>query len=213
MSVLIFAPHNDDEVLGVGGTAAKLSSTGEDVYICEVTSGPNFQTLQHEANLADKILGIKKRIFLELPYVELDIISKKEVNRLFSNVINTIKPNIVFLPHIGDIHTDHKETAKAALVAVRPYSAPFVKKVYSYETLSESEWENPTLNNCFNPNVWSDIENFMEFKIAAFSCYKSQIKEFPHPRSIEAIKALGKFRGSSAGFKYAEAFMLIRDMI
>lgn len=216
MKVLVFAPHNDDEVLGVGGTLAKYSQMGYEVYVCEVTSSPNperVKKIQEEALEAHKLLGIKKTFFLGLPVVELRHVSTKEINADILEVVNEVKPNIAFIPHKGDMHTDHGEVATSALVALRPFDNPQLKTIYAYETLSETEWNTPTVDNAFIPNAYSEITKTIDIKLQAMSCFKSQIRKFPHPRSLEAIKSLAKFRGSTICVDYAESFMLIRGRL
>ena len=111
------------------------------------------------------------------------------------------------------MHTDHGETANAAMVALRPIDNPQLKAIYAYETLSETEWNIPNTSNVFIPNVWSDITATFDKKIEAMKCFTTQIRDFPHPRSLEAIEALAKLRASTVGFGYAEAFSLIRNLI
>jgi len=216
MNVLVFAPHNDDEVLGVGGTIVKLAKQGNDVFVCEVTAGSNqerVKNIKNEALNAHKVLGVKDTIFLDLPVVELKHYSVIELNSKVLSVVNDIKPEIVFIPHKGDIHIDHREVVDAAMVALRPSNNPQLKSIYAYETLSETEWNVPSCDNFFIPSVWSDISETFDLKIKAMQCYKLQLKTFPNPRSLEAIEALAKFRGSTICVNYAESFMAIRIII
>lgn len=213
MRILIFAPHNDDEVLGVGGTIAKYVSLGHEVFVCEVTSGKNLDIvnmIKTEAIKAHKILGVKETIFLDLPVVRLREYPLVDINVKLLNVVQYIKPNIVFIPHKGDMHMDHSVVAHSAMVAMRPIGEINIDEIYVYETLSETEWNIPSVDNAFIPNVWSDITEFIGKKKEAMSCYKSQIKQAPHPRSNEIIEALAKLRGSTIGVPYAESFMLVR---
>ncbi|MBO4952688.1 MAG: PIG-L family deacetylase [Lachnospiraceae bacterium] len=209
-TVLVFAPHNDDEVLGVGGTIAKYVEEGHNVIICEVTAGARKELLQHEAKNAHHILGVSEEIFLNFETCKLYCADKSNLNDAFSKVIQRYKPDTVYIPHYGDMHTDHRVVADAAMVAVRPLVAPFIKRIFAYETLSETEWNTPSVNNCFIPNVWSDISKQIGKKITAMECFESQLLEFPHPRSIRAISALAEYRGSTIGVAAAEAFMCIR---
>ena len=110
------------------------------------------------------------------------------------------------------MHLDHRWVAEGAMVAVRPLVAPYIKKVLSYETLSETEWNTPSVNNAFIPNVWVDISEELDGKISAMECYQSQLRAFPHPRSLDAIRALARYRGSTVGVQAAEAFMLVRGI-
>ncbi len=213
---MVIAPHNDDEVLGVGGTIAKYASEGADVTVCEVTSSTDTgiqKVIRNEAEKAHRILGVKQTIFLDLPVVEIRRMSIKDKNAAFSETVQRVRPDIAFIPHAGDLHADHQETANAAMVALRPLESPQLKAVYAYETLSETEWNIPNAGNAFIPSVWSDITDFMDIKLKAMECYGSQLRLYPHPRSIEAIRALGKLRGSVAGVPYAESFISIRQLI
>ena len=212
-TALIFAPHNDDELLGAGGTILKLSKRGYEVTVCEATSGPRSATIQSEAKEAHKALNVKASIFLNLPACRLDQTNKTEINGAFSKVVAEIKPSIVMIPHYGDMHLDHRWVAEAAMVAVRPLQAPFVKKVLAYETLSETEWNTPSVNNAFIPNMWIDISEELNGKLDAMRCYQSQLHDFPHPRSLGAIEALARYRGSTVGVDAAEAFMVVRGIV
>lgn len=212
-TALIFAPHNDDELLGAGGTILKLSKNGYEVTVCEVTAGLRYQKIQSEAKEAHKVLGVKNSVFLNLPSCKLEEISKTEMNEEFCKVVVDFKPAIVMIPHYGDMHLDHRWVAEAAMVAVRPLEAPFIEKVLAYETLSETEWNTPSVNNAFIPNTWVDISKEIDRKIEAMRCYQSQLHDFPHPRSLEAIESLAKYRGSTVGVKAAEAFMVVRIVV
>lgn len=214
MRVLVYAPHNDDEVLGVGGTIAKLADEGHEVFVCEITSGKNKERanlIKQEAKKAHSILGVKETYFLDLPVVELKNIPVPEINKKILEITKKIKPDLAFIPHKGDMHRDHYEVAVAAMVALRPIELPELKAIYAYETLSETEWNIPSSENLFVPNVWIDISDYIGKKIKAMECYQSQLQEFPKPRSIQAIKALSEYRGSTICKKNAEAFMLIRQ--
>lgn len=216
MRILVFAPHNDDEVLGVGGTIAKYSKQGDEVYICEITSSNNVERcnlVKNEAAQAHKILGVKETIFLDLPVVALKHVPVAELNQRIFDVVKQIKPEIAFIPHRGDIHTDHHEVSRSAMVALRPHNNPQLKAIYTYETLSETEWDIPSPETAFIPNVWSDISETIDAKLEAMNCYQSQIQDYPHPRSLEAIEALSKTRGSTICVNNAEAFVTIRCRI
>ena len=211
--ILVFAPHNDDEVLGVGGTIAKYASQGHEVYVCEATSSltkEKTESMRKEAQLAHQILGVKESFFLDLPVVGIKDTSTRDVNSKFYEIVHKIRPNVVFIPHKGDMHIDHSEVAKAAMVAIRPIENPQLEEIYAYETLSETEWNTPSVDNVFIPNCYNEITDYIQLKLQAMSCFKSQLYEFPHPRSLAAIEALSKYRGSTVGVMNAESFVLIR---
>lgn len=215
MKIIVFAPHNDDEVLGVGGTIAKYVKEGAQVYICEVTVGKDKERaneIKQEALAAHEILGVTETFFLDFPVVGLTDLPIIELNKAIHKIVQKIKPDIAYIPHKGDMHIDHTIVAESAMVALRPVDSPQIKSIYAYETLSETEWNIPSIDNVFIPTVYNDITETIDKKIEAMKCYKSQLYEFPHPRSLKAIKALSNLRGSTVCVNNAESFMLIRQI-
>ncbi len=219
MKVLVIAPHADDEIIGVGGTIAKHIYNGDDVFVCIVTRGfeplfneDRFEKMRSAAKECHSKLGIRKTYFLEFPAVMLEKVNRHELNGKIFEVFNETKPDIVYMPHFGDMQKDHQIVAEAVMVAVRPKYQHIVKEVYAYETLSETEWNVPHASVSFLPNMYNDIGQFLSIKLDAMSCYSIQVSDFPNPRSLEAIEALAKYRGSTACMKAAEAFMLIRKI-
>ena len=217
MKILVIAPHNDDEILGVGATMAKYAKIGHETIVCEVTAGdlnhPIVQQQKREAQKSHNLLGVSKTIFMDLPVVSLKQMPTKDINEAFLSIILNISPEIVFIPHKGDIHIDHRMTVEAAMVALRPVNLPKLKAIYAYETLSETEWNIPTYDNIFQPNIYNDVTEEIGIKLEAMKCHASQIRQYPHPRSLEAIEALARYRGSTVCCKYAEAFMVIRQVL
>lgn len=215
MKVVVVAPHNDDEILGVGGTMAKLSKQGHEVVVCEVTSGSlrdrHVQQIKEEAVKSHRVVNAKT-CFMDLPVVGLREMGTKEINQAFQEAMLGLAPDIVFLPHKGDMHIDHRMAAEAAMVALRPVTFPKLKAIYAYETLSETGWNTPTAENEFIPAMFVDITDEMDVKLEAMGCYKTQLREYPHPRSLEGIRALAAYRGSMVCKKYAEAFMVVRQL-
>lgn len=218
--ILVFAPHPDDEILGVGGSIVKHINAGDEVYVCIVTKGqpPLFTNIersilnQEDAKRCHNFLGIKKTFFLDFPAADLESVKRYELNGRLLQVINEVHPDIVFIPHIGDMQKDHQIVVDACMVALRPKYFPQVKRILAYETLSETDWNLPNTSNAFIPNVYVNIESTLEAKLEALSYYSLQISEFPDTRSVGAIESLAKYRGSLMHWKAAEAFMLIRDL-
>lgn len=217
MKILIIAPHPDDEVLGCGGTISKHVNKGDEVYLCIVTKAytPDWskefiETRKREINESNNVLGIKKTYLLNFPTVKLDTVPQKELNASISKVVKNVCPDLLFIPHFGDLNKDHRLIFEASLVSVRPIHSS-VKSILSYEVLSETEWgQNLTP---FIPNVYVNISKTLSTKIKAMKAYSSEIKQSPHPRSLEGIKTLAKKRGLEAGLNFAEAFILIRKII
>ncbi len=219
-NILVIAPHPDDEVLGVGGTIAKHFRQGDKVYLCVVTKGypPQWpeEIVKREKEMVSKVarmLAIEQVYFLDFPTVKLDTISSKELNDSIAKIVSEVQPEVVYIPHRGDINKDHQLVFDATMVATRPKPGAVIKKVLSYETLSETEWAAPFEANAFLPQVFVDISETLETKLKAMSIYETELKQYPHPRSLEAIAALAKVRGATVGVKAAEAFMLIREIL
>jgi LmbE family N-acetylglucosaminyl deacetylase len=216
-NILVIAPHPDDEILGCGGTMRKLTAEGKKVYVLVVTRGKKelysderINNVRQEAANAHKILMVSETRFLDFPAPDLDQVSIAEISMAILPVINEFNISILYLPHHGDIHQDHKIVFEAGLVAARPVIGNLIKRIYSYETLSETEWASPTGADAFVPTHFVNIAEFFESKIEAIKCFKSQLRDFPNPRSLRSIEALSNLRGSTVGFTHAEAFMTIR---
>ena len=195
MNVLVIAPHPDDEILGTGGTIAKRAAQGHDVYVCIVTKGcePLFHEKyvekgRSECRKADEYLGVKETIFLDFPAVMLEEVPRYELNDGILGVIQRIKPEEVYVPHRGDMQIDHKIVVDAAMVALRPKYSHKVKRIYAYETLSETGWDIPNVMNEFIPTVYEDISDTINKKIEAMNIFQSQLASFPNARSIGAIE-------------------------
>lgn len=219
MRVLIIAPHPDDEIIGVGGTIAKRAKAGDEVYVCIVTKGksplfnPDFiEQGRRECREADAKLGVKETIFLDFPAVMLETIPRYELNGKVAEVVQNIKPEEVYIPHRGDMQIDHQMVVDAAMVAVRPRGDDYPKRVYAYETLSETGWNIPNVTNEFIPTVYENITDTYDVKMEAMSVFKSQLAPFPAARSVGAIEALAKFRGATVNVEAAEAFSLVREV-
>ena len=219
MTVLVIAPHPDDEVLGCGAIMAKRAAAGEEVLVCIVTEGKepmySAQFIRNEYNemiAAHRSLGVAHTIMLRLPSAKLDTIPQHEINDVLSEVIDMVEPDEVFIPHAGDMHKDHRIVAEAAMVALRPNKDHKVSRILAYETMSETDWNIPNQNNTFFPNVFEDVGDFLYEKLVACSLYESQMGEFPSPRSDTALTALSEHRGAMVGAEHAEAFMLIREV-
>ena len=216
-NILVIAPHADDEVLGVGGTMALYAKLGFKVYVCIVTKGSEplyrenrLHIIREETRQAHELLGVQETFFLDFPAVMLETIPRYEMNAKLQNIVDKVMPVKVFIPHHGDMQKDHQMVAEACMVVLRPKFAHKVKEIYAYETLSETEWNTPHASTAFIPNVWNDISESLAIKIAAMEKFKTQLADFPNPRSVLAIESLARLRGSNICVNAAEAFTLIR---
>jgi N-acetylglucosamine malate deacetylase 1 len=215
--VLIVAPHPDDEVLGCGGTIARLTEAGREVHVAIVTTGtpPRFspeqaKTVRAEAAVSHKMLGVAQTHWLDLPAAELDRVPHADLNAAIARVFAAVRPSTAFVPFVGDVHLDHQLVFRSCLVAARPRDDAAPARLLAYETLSETNWGAPGIDPAFAPTVFIDIAETLERKIAAFAAFASQCRDFPDERSPEAIRALAILRGATVHRRAAEAFILVR---
>lgn len=210
MNILVIAPHPDDEVLGMGGTIKKLSKKNK-ILLCVVSEGATaqyknkkmIQVRRDACKKCSKILGISKIIFLDFPDMKLNS-SHLEINKKLEKIIQEFKPEIVYTSPKNDLNLDHKAVFDSTLVACRSKSG--VKQILCYEMHGQ-------VKTPFLPNVFENIEKEIDFKIKGFKMYKSEIEKFPNSRSIIAIENLAIMRGIQVGFKKAEGFELIQNII
>jgi LmbE family N-acetylglucosaminyl deacetylase len=216
---LVIAPHHDDEVLGCAGTIARLAAAGAVVQVAIATRGapPRFDpklaaTVRAEALSAHELLGVARTHFLEFPAAELDRIPQADLNEALAGVVCEAAPDTVFIPFAGDLHRDHQLVFAAALVACRPGPRRFPARLLAYETLSETNWNGPYVTPGFAPNVFVDVSATLERKLEAMRLYRSQLRDPPSERSLEALRSLAILRGGAAHLFAAEAFVLLREV-
>jgi LmbE family N-acetylglucosaminyl deacetylase len=218
LRALVVAPHPDDEVLGVGGTLLRRKSEGASLGWLIMTNiseeaGWTRKAVMQRKNEIEQITELFRfdSVF-ELGYnaAQLDQVPMSQLVSAISDVFVKYAPNEVYIPHSSDIHSDHRVTFQAVASSVKWFRSPSIKRVLTYETLSETEFGLEP-NSAFYPNVFVNIEGYLEDKIRAMNVYSTEISDFPFPRSNEAISALSTLRGASSGFKEAEAFMLLRE--
>ena len=215
--ILVFSAHPDDETLGCGGYIKKLSKNNHTsvLFSTGITSRKKYKknevsNLKKNALSAFKILGFKKNIFLNLDDNKLDSYPLLKIVKFVEEIIKKEKPNVIFTHFPDDLNVDHKTVTEAVLTASRPIKKNnFIDKIFFYETLSSTEW---SISKKFCPNTYIDIKDTIKFKLKAIKSYKSELKFFPHPRSVKGIEILAQKRGSEVNMKFAEAFMLYRDV-
>ena len=218
MKTIVIAPHPDDEVLGVGGTLLRRKSEGAKVAWLVVTgisveSGWSEEKVKARANEIKRVtefFDFDEVFTLNFPTTKLDRVPMSDLVAGISEVFRSFKPEEVFVPHPSDVHTDHRVVFDAAASCTKWFRYPSVKRVLAYETLSETDFGLGT-DQGFRPNVFVDIEAFLDGKLRAMDIYASELGAFPFPRSHEAIRALATLRGAASGFKAAEAFVLLRE--
>ena len=236
MKILVLAAHPDDEVLGMGGLLKKFSMSEHDVKVVFLARGimarrsddydnstkysisaklmgdmeEQITNLQKDAKKALSILGVKNIQFEDFPDNEMDMISNLEITKKIETIIDEFVPDTVYTHSQHDINVDHRQIYDATITATRPKKNSSVKEVISFEVPSSTEWYFPQK---FSPNIFVDISKELKFKLKAMQAYKNELREFPHPRSIEALEIIAKRWGTVCGFNAAEAFCLVRSLI
>jgi len=220
--ILVIAAHPDDEVLGCGGTIAKHALQGDEVYCLILGEGvaargesealreKEKEALKQNASKAAEILGIKELMFRNFPDQRLDTIPLIIVIKSVEEVKQRIKPDIIYTHHQGDLNIDHQITFKAVLTACRPVKNETVREIYSFEVPSSTEWNSSDVQNFFVPDVFVDISETFNKKVDALKAYKSELREYPHPRSPEALEIIARRWGVNVGRELVEAFRLLR---
>ncbi len=223
--VLVVAAHPDDEVLGVGATISKRISHGDEAFALILGEGQTSRwnnrenapeetivSLRENSKLAGKTIGYTETYFEHLPDNRFDSVDLLDVIKITEKYIKQIQPAIVYTHHAYDLNIDHRITSAAVLTATRPIGNYPVKELYAFETVSSTEWNFGDKNKDFYPNVFVDIEDHFLIKCEAMKKYKSELCNFPHPRSLEMLEYHAKKWGGMVGKKYAEAFELLRKV-
>jgi len=220
-SVLVVAPHPDDETLGCGGTLLRHIDRGDQVHWLIVTSIPKGEGYPDQKinDREEEISAVQGKYpftevhFLDFPTTRLDEVPLHHFVEKISSVMRKIRPEIMYLPYRGDIHSDHAATFDACMACTKWFRYPHISSVFIYETLSETEFGINPDNNGFRPNYYVNIEGeLLEKKLEIMRIYSSEMGEYPFPRSEHAIRSLASYRGVASGFHSAEAFMLIKGV-
>jgi LmbE family N-acetylglucosaminyl deacetylase len=211
-NVLVVAAHPDDEVIGVGGTIARHAALGDAVYVAILTEGSSAQYPDGHEEIARLkgeqalkvagLLGVREVFLGRLPEMRLDALPVVEVNGFLEKIVARVKPNVVYTHHYGELNRDHRLTYEATTVAVRPYVLPSFERLlcYQVDTLGHLGYGPPQYN------VFSDIEATLEVKLRAMAIYDTEVRPYPHPRSLEALRQAAYRNGVTVGLKAAEIF-------
>lgn len=223
--VLVVAAHPDDEVLGCGATMARLAGEGADVVTAILGEGITsregiageelkeaLRTLKEQARGAAEILGVRDVRLFDLPDNRFDSVDMLDIVKMVEGLIAEIKPAAVFTHHRGDLNIDHQITNMAVLTATRPVGGHGVREIYSFEVPSSTEWAFGAPEQ-FKPDTFYSVGETMGAKIDAMAAYASEARDFPHPRSPEALKARAAHWGAVSGLGHAEAFMTLRRLL
>ena len=225
-TIIIVVAHPDDEVLGCGGSMAKWVQSGDDVHVLILSEGVTsrdkipdrnsrkfeLSKLSKSAHEAGNVLGVKSVNLLDFPDNRMDSLDLLDVVKEVEQFIEKLQPMVVITHHGGDLNVDHQVVHKSVITACRPQPGYPVKRILSFEVPSATEWQSPTFDIPFVPNWFEDISETLELKKKALKTYKSEMREWPHTRSIKAVEHLARWRGATVGYEAAEAFMLVREI-
>jgi len=220
---LCVAAHPDDEILGAGAAMAALADAGCEVHVLVLGEGvgarfggddrPDDEVagLAGELRRAAAIIGATPHQ-LDLPDNRFDAVDTLDVIHRVEGVKAEVEPDLVFTHHAGDLNVDHRVTANAVLTAFRPLPGEPHRTLLGFETLSSTEWNVPANGTTFTPNWFWDASPGLERKVAAMDAYRHELREWPHPRSLEGIRVAARRWGMTVGMDAAEAFMLLRHV-
>lgn len=224
--ILVVAAHPDDEVLGCGGTIAKHTISGDKVHVVIMAEGITsrdskrdlsknenaLSRLQESAVQASKVLGVSSLDLKDFPDNRMDSVDLLDVIKVVEDFIDRYRPDIVYTHHMGDLNVDHRVVHNAVVTACRPLPSSCVESLLFFEVPSSTEWNTP-FSCIFSPNWFVDISQTINIKMSALKAYNSEVRDWPHPRSIPALEHLARWRGASIGVDAAEAFILGRKII
>lgn len=220
MRILVVAAHPDDETLGAGGTIAWHTARGDTVWVCILSEGASSRHDRVEQQLecarrACDVLGVENLVLVGLPDQRLDTLSLLDVITPIEECIDALRPDVVLTHFGGDVNEDHRLVSRATMVATRPVAGSSVRRVCAFEIPSSTDWAPPVPGSVFAPNVYVDISGTLDVKLTAMKAYadtfRSELRPYPHPRSIEALTAYAQRHGVVSGQLAAEPFMLLRE--
>ena len=217
-NIIVISAHPDDETLGTGGTLLKHKEKGDEIYWLIVTnvfenqgfSKERIESRQIEIEKVAKYFGFKQVFKLDYPTMTLSSSSLINLVPEISKIFMEVKPEVIYSLNRSDAHSDHRYLSDAVMSCTKSFRYPFIKKVLMYECISETEFAPAFFEKVFIPNYFVDITDFIDKKLEIMRIFESELSDPPFPRSEENIKALARFRGSSVGYHYAEAFQVVK---
>ncbi len=225
--ILVVAAHPDDEILGCGATIAKHVQHGDEVHVVILAEGvtsreavrsrethqEELSQLAQAAHRANTVLGVHSLTLHDFPDNRMDSLDRLDIIKAVEAYVHQIKPDIVYTHHVGDVNIDHRRIHEAIVTACRPVPEHAVKTLLLFEVASSTEWQPPASAPAFSPNWFVDVSVTLEQKLKALAEYESEMRPWPHARSMKALEHLARWRGATIGVEAAEAFMLGRKIL
>ncbi len=224
--IAVIVAHPDDEVLGCGATIAKHARSGDIVHVLILAEGltsrdkkqnrnkytKKISKLAKEAHKANTIMGVSSLTIEGLPDNRLDSLDLLDIIKIIEKFIDRYKPERIYTHHAGDLNIDHQLIHQAVTTACRPLPDCSVNTLLFFEIASSTEWQLPNSAPSFEPNWFVEVNDTLDLKLQALDAYKTEIRNWPHPRSTKAIKHLARWRGATIANDAAEAFVLGRHI-
>lgn len=223
-TVLAVVAHPDDETIGAGGTLARHAAAGDDVHVLVLGDGvtsryderppaaeAEIERRRERARSAADTLGVDSITFDDFPDNAFDSVRLLDLTQRIEMALDRYDPETLYTHHYGDLNVDHERTCRATVTAARPLTDAPVTEILAFETLSATEWNVPTADTAFQPTTFVDIADTLEAKVAAMGAYADEVRDPPHPRSVDALEGNARLWGHKSGMAAAEAFELLRE--
>ena len=223
-NILVIVAHPDDETIGCGATIRKHYDLGDNIYCVAFTNGIGARSykklkLKNEVKKrkiysqnAAKILGFKWINIYNYPDNQLDKISILTLIKKIEKIKEKINPKIIYTHSFNDLNIDHSIIHTATITAFRPQPHEVFSEIRLFEIPSSTDYNFYKKKNIFIPNLFINIKELWKFKEDALNVYKKEIRKWSHTRSLESIKNLSYYRGTSSGLEMAEAFEILKKI-
>jgi LmbE family N-acetylglucosaminyl deacetylase len=227
--VLIVVAHPDDELLGLGATMNRLiHEFGIKTHVIILGEGITSRSdsrdvslwkeelAKHKANIAkaQEAIGYHSVCIYDFPDNRFDTVALLDIIKVIEKEKKSFQPDIIFTHHGGDVNIDHQRTFEAVITSCRPMAHETVKTIITFETPSGTEWRASSDPKHFIPNMFFNVtEEQLNAKIKGMESYELEKREYPHPRSPQALKIQAQRWGVAIGCNFAEAFCLVRGII
>jgi len=221
--ILIVAAHPDDEILGCGGTVAKMIKSGYHAKTIILGTGissrdniadseKEIKNLRERSVNANDVLGIDEVVFHDLPDNAFDTVKLLDIVKIVEKEIFEYRPDIIFTHYGEDLNIDHRITFQSVITACRPDVSGYNPDIYSFFVPSSTDWNEVSPLKSFTPNVFIEVSDTIKIKLDSLSMYDSEMRPYPHSRSIRSIEVFSQYWGNRVCRESCEPFVLIRTI-